>query len=217
MLDASGSVEEDNFNFVVKKFVLDFVNDIKVGPNDTQVGVIVFSDTARVELFLNSYATKDGVQTAVQNIQYLSGSTNTADALCKLIQEGYTVNHGARLSSDSVSRLAIVITDGMSNTDSNGCLFGTNTVEVAAAVHSFEPSIIVYAVGVTDSIAYGELKTIASNPAFVSTASSFNFLELQGIQEQQTYELCNRGMIIGNWRFCNYWYTKGVYLVEILY
>ena len=194
ILDASGSVGINNFNNVIKTFVSDFVSNLEIGPNDNQVGIIVFSDIARVEFYLNSYSTKAEVQTAIQNIQYDGGSTNTADGLCKLIQEGYTVNRGARLSSSgSVYRLAIVLTDGMSNERTFGCQFGTSTPEVAAAVHNFKPSIIVFAIGVTDSINFAELSTIASNPAFVSTANSFDISELQEIQEQLTYELCNRG------------------------
>ena len=115
MLDASGSVGRYTFNSVVKQFIIDFISNFQVGPNDTEVGVIVFSGTAWVEFFLNSYSTRSEVESAVQNMHYPGGGTNTADGLYKLIQEGYTVNHGARLSSDSILRLAVVITDGVSS------------------------------------------------------------------------------------------------------
>ena len=187
MLDASGSVGRYTFNSVVKQFIIDFISNFQVGPNDTQVGVVVFSGSAWVEFFLNSYSTRSEVENAVQNMHYPGGSTNTAYGLYKLIQEGYTVNHGARLSSDSILRLAVVITDGVSNNYQR-------TLEAAAAVHHVKPPIIVYAVGVTGNINFDELKAIASNQNFVSTISSFD--SLKDIQEQQTYDLCNRGMML---------------------
>ena len=183
VLDASGSVRRYTFNSVVKQFIIDFISNFQVGPNDSQVGVIVFSGTAWVEFFLNSYSTRSEVENAVQNMHYPGGGTNTADGLYKLIQEGYTVNHGARLSSDSILRLAVVITDGVSSDYQR-------TLEAATAVHRFTPPIIVYAVGVN----FEELKAIASNPNFVATISSFD--SLKDIQEQQTYYLCNRGMTL---------------------
>ena len=133
------------------------------------------------------------MENAVQNMDYPGGGTNTADGLYKLIQEGYTVNHGARLSSDSILRLAVVITDGESNDYQR-------TLEAAAAVHRFTPPIIVYAVGVTGNINFEELKAIASNQNFVSTISSFD--SLKDIQEQQTYDLCNRGIYDSKNLFC---------------
>ena len=192
MLDSSGSIGAHDFR-EVRSFVHEFVNSIRIGPDDNQVGAISFSNTAHVDFYLNSYSTKAGLLTAIQNIPYYGGSTNTAAGLCKLIREGYTTQHGARLSSASVSRLAVIMTDRRSNTVASECLF-VSTFQAAEAVHRFEPSILVYAIGVTSSVAFHELHAIASRPEYVSTISSFDSILLKSIQEQQTYELCNRGM-----------------------
>ena len=192
MLDSSGSIGEQDFG-EVRSFVYEFADSLTIGPDDNQVGVISFSTIARVDFFLNSYSTRSNLLTAVENIPYDDGgSTNTADGLCKLIREGYTTQHGARLSSASVSRLAIVMTDGKSNADSVDCSF--TTLQAAEAVHSFEPSLLVYAIGVTSDVDLQELNAIASKPEYALNISSFDSSLLQGIQEQQTYELCNRGM-----------------------
>ena len=76
------------------------------------------------------------------------------------------------------------------------------TLEAAAAVHRFTPPMIVYAVGVTGNINFEELKAIASNQNFVSTISSFD--SLKDIQEQQTYDLCNRGMMLKTYSVLEY-------------
>lgn len=191
MLDSSGSIGASNFEDV-KDFCYNFVNSLKIGPNDNQVGIISFESTANIEFYLNTYSTKASLLTAIQSIVYQDGGTNTADGLCKLIREGYTTQHGARLSSAGVLRLAIVITDGKSNDISSDCFF-QSTVEAAEAVHRFEPSILVYAIGVTDNVDNQELGAIATSSEYISTISSFNPLLFREIQEQQTYDLCYKG------------------------
>ena len=110
MLDSLGSIR--SFNFAeVRSFVYEFMNSLKLGPDDNQVGIISFSSTAHVDVYLNSYSTRQG-----------------------------------------------------------------------------------YVIGVTSNVNLQELNAIASKPEYVSTINSFGSSLLQGIQEQQTYELCNRGM-----------------------
>lgn len=192
MLDTSGSVGASNFQ-EVKGFVSDFVTGLKIGPNDTQVGVILFGSTGTVEFYLNSHSTNASLLTAIQNIVYRGGSTNTPDGLCKLITEGYTIQHGARLSSASVLRLAVVMTDGRSNQGSLDCPF-EDVLQAANAVHSFEPSILVYAIGVTDNIKFQELSAIATGTQYIFNITSFNATLFRALVQQQTYDLCNRGM-----------------------
>jgi len=55
VLDSSGSIGAQDFR-EVRSFVHEFVNSIRIGPDDNQVGVISFSDTARVDFYLNSSA-----------------------------------------------------------------------------------------------------------------------------------------------------------------
>ena len=191
MLDTSGSIGAADFESV-KNFTIDFVNTLKIGPNDTQVGVILFGYTATVEFYLNSYSTKETLLDAMQSITYRGGDTNTVDGLCKLVSEGYTTQHGARLSSASVFRLAVVMTDGRSNEVLSNCSF-QSTLEAAEAVHKFEPSILVYAIGVTNNVNFQELAAIATRPEYISNISSFDSHLLQEIQQQQTYDLCYEG------------------------
>ena len=188
MLDSSGSVGISHFQ-TVKQFVLDFVQGLKIGPNDTQIGVIVFSDFTTVAFNLNTYSTKDCVLSAVRNISYIGGGTNTQSALDHLISQGFTTKLGARLFDGSVFRLAVVMTDGRSNSYNQ-------TLSAARRVHSFEPSINVYAIGVTNNINRVELNAIASQPSYVSLISSFNSSLFDNLQQQQTYELCYRGITI---------------------
>ena len=154
MLDSSGSIGSSNFE-TVRTFVLDFVGGLPIGPNDNQVGVIVFSSSASVVFNLNTYSSKFAVLNAISNIAYRGGGTATHIALQLLISQGFTTDGGARLSDGGVSRLAVVLTDGVSNS-------AAETISAASAVHSFEPSINVYAIGVGSNLNQAELNAIAS-------------------------------------------------------
>ena len=83
-LDASGSIGFDNFQrmtqfggMVVQTLDIDSVTS---GPTISRVGLITFSDSAVLQFNLNRYTTKAALLQAV-NVPYLTGSTNTAQAI----------------------------------------------------------------------------------------------------------------------------------------
>ena len=184
MLDSSGSIGSSNFE-TVRQFLLDFVQKVTIGPNNNQIGVIQFSSSASVIFSLNTYSSKVGALNAINNIVYIGGGTATHYALQLLITQGFTTGGGARLSDGSISRLAVMLTDGASNSNAK-------TISAASAVHSFTPSISVYAIGVGININQIELDAIASQPSYVSLISSFALLET--LQQQLSYEVCFEGI-----------------------
>ena len=81
MLDVSASIKPTNFS-KVKKFETDFVkNIITIGPNDNQVGTIIFNENACIAFNLRSYNDTDSLVDAIENLTYLSNFTNVKDAL----------------------------------------------------------------------------------------------------------------------------------------
>ena len=104
----------------------------------------MFSSSASDVFNLNTYFSKFAVLNAISNIAYRGGGTATHIALQLLISQGFTTGGGARLSDGGVSRLAVVLIDGLSNS-------AAQTISAARAVHSFEPSLNVYVIGVGKS------------------------------------------------------------------
>ena len=193
VLDSSSSIGSVNFQ-EVREFVKNFImSGITIGRDDDQVGVILFGSTAQVVFNLNAYQTQAELLNAINSISYTGQRTNTAAALRQLIDEGFTVGGGARLDSKTVLRVAIVMTDGMSNVNPS------DTPIAAARVHDFKPAIFVYAVGVTDNVNQEELNKIATSPEFVENLESFDASLLKEYQEERSYEICAKGM------FNNYW------------
>jgi len=88
-LDASGSIEFDNFQRITQ-FVgmvvqtLD-IDSVANSPAISRVGLITFSDNAVLQFHLNRYRTKAALLQAV-NVPYLTGATNTAQAIRFLLR-----------------------------------------------------------------------------------------------------------------------------------
>ena len=192
VLDGSGSIGSDNFE-QVRKFEERFVKKMVIGPQDNQVGTIVFGSVGRVVFYLNSYDTANDVLNAIQAMPYPGGGTNIPDGLCKMVNYGFTKEHGARPTSAAVFRIAIVMTDGQSNRQSTECQW--NTLQAAEAVHELNPPVLVYVIGVTANINEQELEAIATDRKDVSYLTSFNSAILQEAQEAHLDEVCDRGII----------------------
>ena len=191
LLDGSGNIGKDNFQSM-RLFVKRFVDTLIIGPEDNQVGMIVFGHNASVAFNLATYNNSDDVVDAIMEYPYPNdGLTNTADALCKLIS-GFSEKNGARTSSASVFRFAIVLTDGKSNLESSECDW--NTLQAAHEVHRLDPPVFVYAIVVTESHDFKELETITSSPGAITPIKSFNYSNLQDIGEEYIGEICTEGM-----------------------
>ena len=184
VLDSSGSVAASSFQHV-RNFAANLVRELQIGPNKTQVGMIVFSSIVRVMFHLNTHQNSSSLLQAIANIPYLNDYTNTPTALSTLLSEFSTV-FGARPSHEGIPRVAIVVTDGRSNRG------GGPPATIAAANNIHASNIIVYAVGVGASVHDGELNAIASDPdtQYVRRLSTFNVSELKELQESLNSEAC---------------------------
>ena len=191
VLDGSGSIGGTDFE-EVKQFEYDFVDQLRIGPNDNQVGTIVFSEYGSVIFYLNTYNNKADILNSISNLYYPSGGTNTADGLCQLVRYGFADGNGTRPASGAVFRIAIVMTDGQSNEESYDCQW--NTLQAAAAVHELTPPVLVYAIGVTSNVNDYELNAIATSPDFVTYINSFDPHIIQETQESHLDEVCERGI-----------------------
>lgn len=172
----------------MRTFVGQFVDDLVIGPNNNQIGIITFSDDARVEFTLSTHNDSASLGQAISSINYFGGSTNIPNALCQLITSYNDSTFGARSVAD-VFRVAILMTDGQSNRNRNPCGFQTVS-EAAAALHATIPPIVVFAFGVGDDYDPRDVREIASRPELVSFAQSFGVSQLECVQATQEDDIC---------------------------
>ena len=179
-MDESGSVGYTNYQ-QMKQFVYNTVDEFDIGPDDTQVGVISYASSATARFYLNTYHDKSSLLTAINNLPYNSGGTDTAEAIDLLHQSGFTSTNGGRPESQAIPRVGVVITDGYSNSFS---------ATVTAAQNAHDDGITLFAVGIGSNFNSNELDAIASDPSYVSTITGFDPSQFEALQTTITNEAC---------------------------
>lgn len=130
-------------------FVKNVTNKYEIGPHAVEVAVVTFDSYATVEFGFGTYSNKADLHNAIDSARYNGGGTNTAAGI-RLAREAVFRN-GSRPSS---TKVALVITDGCSNS-------ALNTAEEATLAK--EEGIVLFALGV-GSICDNELEAMASDP-----------------------------------------------------
>jgi hypothetical protein len=153
LIDGSGSIGSYVFRNEVLRFVREFVELFEIGLENTRVGLIQYSDQIRHEFDLGQFGDKVGVVQGITDVQYLTGLTRTGAAIQHMVVEGFSERRGARPQSETVARVAIVITDGRSQ---------DNVTEPALAARKV--GINMFSIGVTDHVLASELESIAGSP-----------------------------------------------------
>ena len=191
VLDESGSIGPVDFESA-KQFVLQYISNLRIGPNDNRVGVITFSHFARLRFGLDEHETASSLEQAVMNINFGGGGTNIPTALCEMAN---AFSSDAARTDPTVFQVGIVMTDGASGPSVTPCGFST-IPQAANAIHNASQPILVFAFGVGSGFRREDIEIIASGPEFVGEASSFDTSQLECIQASQEDQICNRSELV---------------------
>ncbi|XP_026078962.1 integrin alpha-X-like isoform X2 [Carassius auratus] len=177
LLDGSGSVGPYNF-YIMKTFVINVIK--RFIERDGQFAIAQYSRYCTIHYNFIDLKTEDNSwESKVTGIEYLTGTTYTAAAIQKLVDELFTSAGGAR---PSAKKILLVITDGESH-DRNSLKSVTSQADAK--------NIVRFAIGVGNAFnkysAREELNTIASDPDddHVFKVTDFNALNniLQKLEE----------------------------------
>ena len=177
VIDTSGSIGSSRFQ-LIREFTGNIVIELFRQSPRTAVGVILFGSSANIQFNLRAHTSLSTLLPAISQLPYSGGGTNTAEALQLLLS---TAQNGALGLRSGSSNIAIVVTDGFSNSRSA-------TLSAASSLHASN-LFDVYAVGV-DGADLTELQGIASSSEFVFFTNSFTSFGLQQLQERIIAELC---------------------------
>ncbi|XP_076156136.1 matrilin-3b [Alosa pseudoharengus] len=166
IIDSSRSVRPAEFE-KVKVLLSDVVDTLDIGPDATQVAVVNYASTVKIEFLLNTYSNKGDLKQALARIDPLATGTMTGLAIKTAMDEAFTEVSGARHTSRNIAKVGIILTDGRPQ----------DTVEeVSAAARA--SGIEIYAVGV-DRADMQSLRLMASQPLdeHVFYVESFGVIE----------------------------------------
>ena len=178
VIDTSGSIGSSRFE-LIKEFTANITTELINSSPNSAVGVILFASSAYIRFNLQTYTSLNALLSAIYNLPYSGGGTDTDEALTLLLS---TAQNGALGLREDSSKAAIIITDGRSSNPNA-------TSSVATALHASN-IFDVYAVGV-DGADLNELEAIASSPEFIFFTSSFNNAGLQQLLVKLLQQLCD--------------------------
>ncbi|KAK7009740.1 collagen alpha-4(VI) chain [Biomphalaria glabrata] len=179
LLDASTSVGSVRFRDKVLPFVRDLVSSFPISPQHTRIGLVTFSDNAHPNFNLSSFADEKSLLASLQpeHIEYLTGSTNTGDAIKFVSNIGF----GPSQARKDAVQIIITLTDGLSQLPE---------YTASEAAEAKKRGIIMFAVGVGMQVDVKELTDISSDPDDDYVFHIETFSNLSMITTQIANKLC---------------------------
>lgn len=101
VLDSSTSVGASNFA-LLKEFVKDMIDFTDIDSGAVRVGLVIYSTDVLVEFYLDEYITKADVKNAIDRLSYITGTTNTAEALMRMYGHVYSPTRGDRGDAENI-------------------------------------------------------------------------------------------------------------------
>lgn len=174
MIDSSESVGPQNFQ-IIKNFVKTLTDQVALDVATTRIGIINYSHKVEEVALLTKFSSKDDFKLAVDSMQYLGEGTYTATAL-------HAANHMFEAARPGVKKVALVITDGQTDTRDK-----KNLTEVVK--NSREANVEIFVIGVVKKndpnfkMFYKEINLIATDSGHVYQFD--DFVTLQGKTQLQ--------------------------------
>lgn len=172
ILDSSGSVGSENFQ-KTKEFFKTMVGGFQIGSQNVRMASVTFSTSIHDTFQFGSFNSAYSLQQRINTIPYDSGGTNTHLAL------KYARERSFSYARSGISKIAVVITDGQSNSRSE-------TLDEASRLRN--SGVIIFSVGVGSGVDRSELEGMASKSTYVFDVVAFNALD--SIRERLTKTAC---------------------------
>lgn len=155
VMDSSGSITvqyPQNWD-LMKDFIYSVCNAFTIGFDQTRVGIVKFSSSARIEFYLDQHYSIEEVKKAMDRIDTFGGETNIAGGLRLMRNDVFQTYRGDR---PDIKNIAIVITDGIANVRAE--------TTVPEAEKARDEGIEIFTIGITNEVDERELREIASPP-----------------------------------------------------
>ncbi|XP_038666145.1 collagen alpha-1(XXI) chain [Scyliorhinus canicula] len=179
IMDGSWSVGSNNFE-TAKMWLVNVTSGFDIGPEYTQVAVIQYSDTPRLEIAFGEFMTNKELIAGIESVQYLGGNTQTGRAI-KFATE--TVFPSSQRNKTVKNKIAVVVTDGKSQDD-----------VVDASVEARADKVILFAVGVGSEITESELQMIGNKPSTTYVVFAEDYGTIDRIKETMHQKICEESV-----------------------
>eukprot|EP00066_Takifugu_rubripes_P021826 XP_011611092.1 PREDICTED: LOW QUALITY PROTEIN: collagen alpha-3(VI) chain-like [Takifugu rubripes] len=142
---------------IIQEFLRRIVESLNVGENKIRIGVVQYGDSPHVDMYLNTYTTKEGVLDAISRLQQRRGrQRNLGQALQFVGSNVLTTARGSR-KPEGVPQFLVVVSSGPSTDDIN-----------RAATSLKRSRVLPFSIGTRD-VNQKELQVVSYVPNFVLT------------------------------------------------
>ncbi|KAA0718610.1 Collagen alpha-1(XXI) chain [Triplophysa tibetana] len=180
IIDGSSSLGVPNFE-TAKRWLINITNGFDVSTRHTQVAVVQYSDTPRLEIPLGKHQNSQDQIQAISSIPYLGGNTRTGRAIKFATDHVFGMpNHTSPFARN---RIAVVLTDGRSQDDVED-----------AAMEARAQNIVLFAVGVGNEITRAELVSMANKPASTYVLHVEDYNSISSIWNLMEQKLCEESV-----------------------
>ncbi|KAM9332581.1 LOW QUALITY PROTEIN: uncharacterized protein KZ484_017656 [Pholidichthys leucotaenia] len=180
ILDGSWSVGVSDFD-TAKQWLINITSQFDISANYTQVAVIQYSDTPRLEIDLGRHQSSAKLIQAIRSITYLGGNTQDGEAF--MFAGGPMCSPLSAGPSLVKNRIAVEVTDGKSQDD-----------VVDASMEARAQGITVFAVGVGGEITTSELISIANKPLSTYVLYAEDYTTIDRIRDSMEQKLCEESV-----------------------
>uniref|UniRef100_A0AAY4AM68 VWFA domain-containing protein n=1 Tax=Denticeps clupeoides TaxID=299321 RepID=A0AAY4AM68_9TELE len=179
IIDGSSSVGVPDFD-QAKRWLINITRGFDVSSRHTQVAVVQYSDTPRLEIPLDKHDSSEDLQEAIAAIHYMGGKTQTGRAIKFATHHVFSPPDRTQATR---KRIAVVLTDGRSQDD-----------VVDAAMEAKAQNIVLFAVGVGNEITNSELVSMANNPPSTYVLYTEDYTSIGNIREMMEQKLCEESV-----------------------
>ena len=185
LVDSSESVGLQNYQKLLD-FVRTLAKTLRMSQSGIHASVVIFSDTARVQIGLQDHDDIRGFNKALRDVPYLGRKTRIDKALRVASGGVFTSRAGMRAG---VRRVAVVLTEGHQ----------TRTFDAIPLRYAVEPlrrrRVDVYAVGIGNDVRYDELRSLTNSDQKVFLVKTFE--GLARIAEELSNKMCGGKLFRG--------------------
>ncbi|KAG9336363.1 hypothetical protein JZ751_002710 [Albula glossodonta] len=108
LVDGSYNIGQRRF-ILQKNFVSKLAMTLRIGPEGPHMGVVQVSENPKMEFFLKNFTQPKDVFSAIKEMAYRGGNTNTGKALLHTVDNFFSVDHGSRRG---LPRVVVIFVDG---------------------------------------------------------------------------------------------------------
>ncbi|XP_016299338.1 collagen alpha-1(XXI) chain [Sinocyclocheilus anshuiensis] len=180
IIDGSSSLGIPNFE-TAKRWLINITSGFDVSTRHTQVAVVQYSDTPRLEIPLGKHENSQELIEDITSISYLGGNTRTGRAIKFATDHVFGMPN--RTSQSPRNRIAVVLTDGRSQDDVED-----------AAMEARAQNIVLFAVGVGNEITNSELVSVANKPPSTYVLHVEDYNSIANIWDLMEQKLCEESV-----------------------